>query len=91
VRNSGQPEVVTLWTDPKEDRQFLRAVNQNRVLTVIQQPGAAKRDYGEIVFKNVLKSARACFLRQPPALGGGVQPLCEPDSSGAACWACRCT
>lgn len=49
VRLSGRPGVFTLWTKPEKDRAFTRAVKENRVLTVIQEPG--KRDYGLIGFQ----------------------------------------
>jgi hypothetical protein len=39
VRNSGRPETIALWTDPKKDRTLTRAIKENRVLTVIQEPG----------------------------------------------------
>ena len=49
VRNSGRPQVVTLWTKPEENRALTDAVKKNRVLTVIQEPG--KRDCGMIGFE----------------------------------------
>jgi hypothetical protein len=51
VKQSGKPEVKSLWSDPKEDRQFMRAVKQNRVLTIVQEPTAKKADFGEIGFR----------------------------------------
>lgn len=44
VRNSGKPQVVTLWTKPEENPELTKAIKQRRVLTVIQEPG--KTDYG---------------------------------------------
>jgi hypothetical protein len=49
VRNSGRPEVVTLWTKPEKNRALTDAVKKNRVLTVTQEPG--KRDRGMIGFQ----------------------------------------
>jgi hypothetical protein len=48
VRNSGRPQVVTLWTEPEKNPALRTAIKQNRVLTVIQTPG--ERDYGLIGF-----------------------------------------
>jgi len=48
VRNSGRPQPLTLWTKPEESRVFTRAIKENRVLTVIQEPG--KTDCGAIRF-----------------------------------------
>jgi hypothetical protein len=48
VKVAGAPEPKTLWTDPKNDRDFMRAVKQNRVLTVVQE--SRKKDFGELGF-----------------------------------------
>jgi len=48
VKVAGTPEPKTLWTDPKDDREFMRAVKQNRVLTVVQE--SRKKDFGELGF-----------------------------------------
>ena len=50
VRESGRPRVVTLWTDPKKDRPFSKAIRENRVLTVHTDPASGRKDYGEIGF-----------------------------------------
>lgn len=49
VRNSGRPQTVTLWTKPEKNPALTKAIKQNRVLTLIQEPG--KRDYGLLGFK----------------------------------------
>jgi hypothetical protein len=56
VKAAGKPYVATLWTDPKNDRGFTRAVRENRVLTVHQPIGSSKKDFGVVGFheeKNV--------------------------------------
>ena len=50
VNRAGKPEVITPWSDPKQDRGFMKAVRENRVVTLIQQPSTKKTDFGEIVF-----------------------------------------
>jgi hypothetical protein len=50
VRVSGRPEAVTLWTDPKKDRAFSKAVRENRVLTINEDPRRTKKEYGQIGF-----------------------------------------
>jgi len=50
VRGSGRPRVVTLWTDPKKDRSFSKAIRDNRVLTVHTDPASHRKEYGEIGF-----------------------------------------
>lgn len=56
VQKAGQPEPVTLWTDPRQDARFQSAVKKNRVLTVKQEVVGTKKDFGVVGFyreKNV--------------------------------------
>ena len=56
VKTSGRPQVATLWGDPAKDPAFSRAVRENRILTVKQNPTGSKKDVGQIGFnkdKNV--------------------------------------
>jgi hypothetical protein len=56
VKAAGKPYVATLWTQPKSDRHFTRAVRENRVMTVHQTIGSGKKDFGVVGFhedKNV--------------------------------------
>jgi hypothetical protein len=69
VRNSGRPQVVTLWTDPRKDRGFTKAIKEDRVLTVLRQPG--KRDYGVVGFDRHPQATYIVFPRSLPA-GGHV-------------------
>ncbi len=50
VKQSGKPEVVSLWTDPSKDPVFTKAVRENRVMTLVQEPGSKRKDWGEIGF-----------------------------------------
>jgi hypothetical protein len=53
VRESGRPEVATLWTDPRKDRTFSKAIRENRVLTVESNPTSKRKDSGRIGFHQV--------------------------------------
>ena len=53
VRESGRPEVVTLWTEPNKDRAFSKAIKENRVLTVESDPTSKRKDFGRIGFHRV--------------------------------------
>jgi len=56
VKAAGKPYVAALWSGPKDDRHFSRAVRENRVLTVHQTIGANKKDFGVVGYheeKNV--------------------------------------
>lgn len=50
VERSGQPAPYTLWTDPKKDKEFQRALKAHRVMTVHQETVGTKSDYGEVGF-----------------------------------------
>jgi len=51
VTASGKPEIVSLWTKPEEDRVFMKAVKQNRVLTLIQPPATKHKVYAIVGFQ----------------------------------------
>lgn len=50
VKKSGKPQTVALWTKPKDNPSFLKAVRENRVLTVIQKPTGTQKDFAVIGF-----------------------------------------
>ncbi len=58
VQSCGRPETFTPWSDPTRDKTFLRAVRQNRVLTIKHDPGT-RRDFGVVGF---IKEPRASLL-----------------------------
>jgi hypothetical protein len=68
VKQSGQPEQVTLWTKPEDDRDFMKAVHAGRVVTVLQQNVGTKKDFGIVGF---FPKKNAAFLVFPKTL--------EPD------------
>jgi hypothetical protein len=65
VKRSGKPETVTLWTKPKDNPQLMKAVRQNRVLTLIQKSTGTTADFGEIGFH---QKPSALYLVFPKAL-----------------------
>src|SRR5688500_19776013 len=50
VEAAGQPEYATLWTKPEQDRDFMRAVKEDRIVTLIQRNVGTKKDYGLVGF-----------------------------------------
>lgn len=70
VKTAGRPEPKALWTDPKNDRDFMRAVKQNRVLTVVQE--SKKKDFGELGFHQGQGSLYFVFPKPLPAQQGKV-------------------
>jgi hypothetical protein len=50
VKTSGKPSTITLWTKPKDNAVLMKAVRENRVLTVFQKPTGTQKDYGQIGF-----------------------------------------
>lgn len=67
VKKAGQPEEKSLWTDPKRDREFQKAVKENRVLTIVQQPTAKKKEFGEIGFHEQRYATYLVFPKRLPA------------------------
>ena len=65
VKMFGRPEAVTLWQDPQADKPFMRAVQQNRVLTVKQPNVGTQKDYGIVGFRS---EPSASFLIFPKSL-----------------------
>jgi hypothetical protein len=68
VDRAGKPEPVSLWSDPKQDRAFMKAVRDDRVVTLIQQPFIKKKDFGEIGYH---QDPRAAYLIFPKPLPKG--------------------
>lgn len=50
VKKSGNPKQVTLWVEPREDRDFSKAISEGRVVTLFQQNVGSKKDYGLVGF-----------------------------------------
>ncbi|HZV33064.1 MAG TPA: hypothetical protein VFB72_00700 [Verrucomicrobiae bacterium] len=50
VKRAGPPKTASLWTDPAKDKEFMRAVKENRVLTIVRDPHGKHKDFGEIGF-----------------------------------------
>lgn len=65
VQSSGQPEAVTLWTKPEDDKAFMRAVREHRVLTLVQGNVGARKDFGLVGFT---KQKNASYLVFPNRL-----------------------
>lgn len=70
VKTAGTPEPKSLWTDPKNDREFMRAVKQKRVLTVVQE--SKRKDFGELGFHQHAGALYFIFPKPLPAGEGRV-------------------
>lgn len=68
VKKSGHPKTVTLWTDPEKNKDFMKAVRQNRVLTVVQQTHG--KDFGEVGFHEQPLALYLVFPKTLPAERG---------------------
>jgi len=66
VRGSGRPEVVTLWVEPKKDKNFSKAIEGNRVLTVLTDPGSHRKEYGLIGFHQQEGAIYLVFPKELP-------------------------
>jgi hypothetical protein len=72
VKTAGNPEPKSLWTDPKEDRGFMQAVKQNRVITIVQEPASKKKDFGEVGFHQKPHATYFVFPKPLPNRQGKV-------------------
>lgn len=63
VKSCGNPATALLWEQPGKDQSFMRAVKENRVLTIVQKGG--KADSGQIGFQ---ESQHATYLLFPKPL-----------------------
>jgi hypothetical protein len=70
VKMAGTPEPKSLWSDPKNDRDFMRAVKQKRVLTVVQE--SKRKDFGELGFHQHPGALYFIFPKPLPAEEGRV-------------------
>jgi hypothetical protein len=50
VQAGGKPKIYLPLSDPKQDRNFMRAVREERVLSLIQKPTGAKKAFGTVGF-----------------------------------------
>jgi hypothetical protein len=88
VRNSGRPQVITLWTKPQENRALTDAIKKNKVLTVIQEPG--KRDCGRIGFEPKLRgNGPGKIINSAPECQGGRDQLPARGGEGRSQGASR--
>jgi hypothetical protein len=60
VESSGKPDAHLLLTDPAEDKTLQAAIKSNRVMTVYQESGSTKTDYGTVGFEK--GTSRQFFL-----------------------------
>lgn len=58
VAASGRPQTLTLWTDPKKNPQFMKAVKENRVVTIVQKP----REHQKGLWPGRIPSSAVCDL-----------------------------
>lgn len=65
VESSGKPKQQLLWTAPEKDKAFLKAVEQNRVVTLVQINVGTRKDYGMVGF---FPEKRGTFLVFPKSI-----------------------
>jgi len=82
VKTAGTPEPKSLWADPRNDRDFMRAIKQRRVLTVVQE--SRRKDFGELGFHQRPNALYFVFPKPLPAEEGKVigirYDLAEPGA-----------
>ena len=63
VEKAGQPEVYTLWQDPKHDRHFQSMIKNHRVMTLLKSETGT--EFGQARFK---EAKGATYLVFPKSL-----------------------
>lgn len=66
VEASGKPETLALWTDPKKNLSFVKAMKENRVLTIIQKPEGNRKDVGQVGFHPQPHASYLVFPKRLP-------------------------
>ena len=90
VQTSGQPVIATLWTAPEEDAAFMKAVSENRVMTISQANVGTRKDFGVIGFHPRKTASYVVFprrLKRPAdtrVVGIRYEEFAEPELSGPA-------
>jgi hypothetical protein len=69
VEKAGRPRATTLWVDPRKDRAFSQAIEQNRILTVVQEPTTKHKDFGLIGYRQEPHATYLIFPRPLPRDG----------------------
>jgi cytosine deaminase len=65
VKSAGAPEVLAVWTDPRKDNDFQRALRAHRIMTVHQTVVGAKKDFAEVGF---IPGPNVSYLQFPRSL-----------------------
>ena len=65
VEKGGKPTVYLPLSEPTKDPAFMRAVNEQRVLTIKQEPTSTHKDFGIVGF---LKEKFVTYLVFPKTL-----------------------
>jgi hypothetical protein len=72
VKHFGPAHLVTLWSDPKTDKHFMRAVEENRVITIMLQHAGTRKDFGVVGF-NPKPSATYIVFSKPLSVASGTK------------------
>jgi hypothetical protein len=65
IQRAGRPELVTLWVDPAKDRDFQKAIREDRVMTIDQPTVGSRKDFGVVGFH---PGKGVAYLRFPKSL-----------------------
>jgi hypothetical protein len=65
VEDAGAPEPYTPWREPRKDREFQKALREERVMTVLQEPASNKAD---VALVGYLKKEHALYMVFPKSL-----------------------
>jgi hypothetical protein len=70
VKHFGPAHLVTLWSDPNADKTFMRAVEENRVVTIALQNVGTRKDFGLVGFDPKPSATYVVFAKPLSAAKG---------------------
>jgi len=70
VKHFGPAHQVTLWSDPKSDKSFMRAIEENRVITITLHNVGPRKDFGVVGFDPKPSATYVVFTKPLSAMNG---------------------
>src|SRR6266480_2321252 len=74
IEHSGPAHQVTLWSDPKSDKTFTQAVEENRVITITLHNVGTRKDFGVVGF-DPKPSATYIVFAKPLSVAKGTKVI----------------
>ena len=70
VKDAGKPKQALLWSAPEKDSNFMKALRENRIVTVVQPNVGTKKDFGTVGFEKERNASYLVFPKKLPVPEG---------------------